>query len=299
MRLNKRLSSYLSSDTTSFDNALFMESPVPSLVSDTSNKIITVNRAFLQLTGFAEVMLIGSSTSLYQAQRHNSYLQQARLLALEEQGFYKGEMWSCHADGSEQLLVEKVQRIDHRSKSYYLCLFEDVTDARVEMDRYRHLAMHDALTGLANRSLAEDRFMHAMVNAVRAGEKIGLLLCDLNEFKQVNDTYGHYIGDQLLVAVGKKLQSLVREGDTVARIGGDEFLLIIEHLKSKDELLELLQKIKVAMKETTSIEKHLLKTCISIGEACAIDDGMNYDTLLRIADHNMYRQKEYYYGYRS
>lgn len=297
MRLLKTLFSALQKPSDTFADQLFMHSPVPTIVTDENQVIVMVNSAFSRFSGYASKELLGENTSLFKTGRHDHLFYAERWKKLTATGFYEGEIWSRCQDQSERLLVEKIQRIKHHSKTYYLCMLEDVTESRKQVERYRYLAMHDALTGLANRSLATDRFNHALLNSVRAGEKLGVLLCDLNEFKQVNDVYGHHVGDMLLIEIGKKLTALVREGDTVARIGGDEFLIIIERLQREDELDHLAQKIQKQMQTSFEIEGHVIDARVSIGDACSPQDGLTYENLLKVADHKMYNEKERYYGY--
>jgi diguanylate cyclase (GGDEF)-like protein/PAS domain S-box-containing protein len=297
MSLVKTLFSALQKPSDTFSDQLFMHSPVPTIVTDENQVLVMVNSAFSRLSGYTSKELLGENTSLFKTGRHDHLFYEERRKKLTATGFYEGEVWSRCQDQSERLLLEKIQRIEHHSKIYYLCILEDVTESRKQVERYRYLAMHDALTGLANRSLAIDRFNHALLNSVRAGEKLGVLLCDLNEFKQVNDLYGHHVGDMLLIEIGKKLTSLVREGDTVARIGGDEFLIIIERLQREDELDHLVQKIQKQLQTSFEIEGQIIDARVSIGDACSPQDGLTYENLLKIADHKMYRDKERYYGF--
>lgn len=283
-------------DNYPLTDQLFTHSPVPTLLIDEDQVVIKINNAFSTLSGFTIDEVVGEKMSLFKTGRHDHRFYDERWKKLTMSGQYEGEVWSRCKDRSERLLLEKIQRMDVREKIYYVCVLEDVTESRKLVERYRYLAMHDALTGLANRSLAKDRFNHALINTVRAGERLGVLLCDLNEFKQINDRYGHHVGDQVLVQVAKKLRGVVREGDTVARIGGDEFLIIIERLQSEEELSYLVSKIHAHLQQSFMIEGEDVHTRISIGDACSPQDGLSYDTLLKIADHRMYQEKDHYYG---
>ncbi len=296
MRLLKTLFSTLDASKT-LEHQLFVHSPMPTIITDENSVIVISNLAFSVLSGYAVSELIGEKVSILKTSRHDHAFYENRSTRLEKTGFYEGEVWTRCKDASESLLLEKVQRVEFHSKQYYQYVFEDVTESRKLVERYRYLAMHDSLTGLANRSLAKDRFSHAMINTVRAGEKLGILLCDLNEFKQVNDHYGHHVGDILLTSIGQKLTELVREGDTVARIGGDEFLVIVERLQSIDELDHLVEKIKEQLQTSYEIDGQIIDARVSIGDACSPQDGLTYEDLLKIADHKMYREKERYYGY--
>jgi len=292
----KTLFSTASKRDDSLENQLFIHSAVPTVITDEQSNIVKNNAAFSLLMGYTKEEMLGERISLFKTGRHDSTFYKERRDHLVKKGFYEGEIWSRCKDQSECLLVEKVSTVQHQSKRYYQYMVEDITESRKLADRYRYLAMHDALTGLANRSLAKDRFSHALINSVRVGEKLGVLLCDLNEFKQVNDVHGHHVGDMLLIEIAKKLTESVREGDTVARIGGDEFLIIIERLQNEDELEHLVQKIQEKLQTSFEIDGQLIDARISIGDACSPQDGLTYENLLKIADHKMYRAKERYYG---
>jgi len=269
---------------------------MPTIIFDDEETILMINKAFSRLSGYAATELIGMKMSLFKTFRQEILYCQERWKRLMASGYIEDEVYRQGKDRTERLWLERIQRIDHEGVSYYQCMVEDVTESRKQAARFRHLAMHDVLTGLANRSLAKDRFKHALLNTVRAGEKLGILLCDLNEFKQVNDHYGHHVGDALLVEISKRLSALVRKGDTVARVGGDEFLVIVERLQKEDELMDLVKKINHKMKIPFYIEGEKIDIRISIGDACSPQDGLMYEDLLKIADHKMYREKERYYG---
>lgn len=275
---------------------LFAHAPVPTLVTDEDDVILMSNKAFNNLSGYADTELVGKDISLLYADRYQPLYDLSRHRQLSKDGYYEGDAWCLSKEGTKHLLQEKVQLIRHHNKTFYLNLFENITKSRQLTERYRYLAMHDVLTGLANRSLAEDRFVHALQNTVRVGEKLGILLCDLNEFKQVNDVYGHHIGDLLLMEVAHRLTNLVRKGDTVARLGGDEFLIIAERLKSEQELELFVKKVEEHMQTDLIIEGHTIHISLCIGDACSPRNGTTYEQLLRVADKKMYHDKERFYG---
>lgn len=161
-----------------------------------------------------------------------------------------------------------------------------------QADQIRHLAFHDRLTGLANRALLYDRLAHALAVSERQGSPVGLMFLDLDHFKPVNDTLGHAAGDALLQAVAQRLSGLIREGDTAARIGGDEFVLVFENLSRPDDLATLAQRLLDALARPVRLGPHSVgQTGGSIGIACAPRDGRSVDELMRHADLAMYAAK--------
>lgn len=167
----------------------------------------------------------------------------------------------------------------------------DITELTLTQEQLLHLATHDALTGLPNRVLFLDRLQMAIKKNERKKDKIALLFIDLDHFKQINDSLGHPIGDRLLIQVSLRLQSLLREGDTIARIGGDEFNILIDGLSHTQPLIDIAEKLIHAFQEPFSIEGHLLYTTLSIGIALSPNDGSTTESLLKNADTAMYRAK--------
>jgi len=167
-------------------------------------------------------------------------------------------------------------------------LFEELRRARSH-EHYR--ACHDLLTGLPNRLLFHDRLHQAVRQARRTGAQLGLLFLDLDGFKLINDSLGHEVGDYLLQAVAKRLQSVVRAGDTVARIGGDEFVILLINIQSDDDAAKVARKIITTMAEPVEIENHELAASVSIGISLYPNDSDDIDSLLKNADRAMYRAK--------
>ncbi|MCX5832325.1 MAG: GGDEF domain-containing protein, partial [Deltaproteobacteria bacterium] len=155
-----------------------------------------------------------------------------------------------------------------------------------------HMAFHDALTGLPNRSLFNDRLVMAMAHAERFNEKVAVMMLDLDKFKDVNDTFGHSSGDLLLQAVAEKLTLQIRKGDTVARMGGDEFMLIFADLKQTEDVNTITEKIMEDFQTNITINNHTMSVTMSIGIAVYPDHGEDIDTLVKNADIAMYSVKQ-------
>ena len=168
----------------------------------------------------------------------------------------------------------------------------DVTALRETEEKLRFLALHDSLTGLANRSLFGDRLDAAIRAAHRHQNGLALLFLDINDFKHINDTYGHAIGDRVLCTIAKRLEANVRETDTVARMGGDEFIVLLTDVQSDEAVLAKAEQLTAVMAEPLDFEFDGLKApSCSVGVACYPTDGKDADSLLSHADKDMYRLK--------
>jgi diguanylate cyclase (GGDEF)-like protein len=177
-------------------------------------------------------------------------------------------------------LADATRRIDQQMadlKASYRALEEEAT--------------HDPLTGLANRRLFYDRLQHALRQAKRHGKKVGVLFVDMNRFKEVNDLHGHHVGDAVLTEVAARLVGSVRESDTIARVGGDEFVVLLEELRDRNDCYIAVKKIEEALSRDTNLYGLGLELSASIGQAIYPDDGSNEDQLIRAADAAMYNIK--------
>jgi len=159
-------------------------------------------------------------------------------------------------------------------------------------DRLFFLANHDSLTGLANRSLLYDRLDHAMAQVRRKEGMLALFFLDLNNFKIINDTYGHEIGDKVLRRAAERLSACIGEGDTLARRSGDEFLILVENIERPDEILIIIDKIRNAFIIKFSLDGNEFHVGISIGSAIYPQQGQTVEDLMKEADHSMYEDKE-------
>jgi diguanylate cyclase (GGDEF)-like protein/PAS domain S-box-containing protein len=168
----------------------------------------------------------------------------------------------------------------------------DVTERKRAEETIRHMAYHDPLTDLPNRTLFTDRLNNGLANARRTGQMVAVLYLDLDRFKAVNDTVGHGLGDQLLRRVAERLLSLVRDGDTVARAGGDEFTLLLPNLTKMEDVVDVATRITGTFRKPWSVGGQDFRVTASIGIAVYPDDGDDADLLVKHADVAMYRAKD-------
>jgi diguanylate cyclase (GGDEF)-like protein/PAS domain S-box-containing protein len=207
---------------------------------------------------------------------------------------FRGLSWRVvRPDGKEQHMEVSVSLIlDAAGRpSGFRGIFHDITERRKSEKAIQHMAYHDPLTGLPNRLLFYDRFSQIMAHARRNQEKFAVIMMDLDKFKDINDRLGHDAGDQLLRSVSERLSSQMRDGDTVARFGGDEFLLLLPGMKQIEDLEPLGQKIQQAFQQPFAVSGQALSIGASIGIAVFPDDGSDRDALVQKADFAMYRAK--------
>jgi diguanylate cyclase (GGDEF)-like protein len=179
----------------------------------------------------------------------------------------------------------------YEGKASVVTFDTDISELTATQEQLRHLATHDSLTGLPNRILFHDRLQMAIKKNHRKKEKVAVLFVDLDHFKQINDSLGHHVGDKLLLLVAKRLQTLLREGDTIARMGGDEFNILLDEISNSETLIDISEKLIHAFIEPFMIDTHRLYTTLSIGISIYPDDGTTTEILLKNADTAMYRAK--------
>lgn len=264
------------------------------LVTDQNSKIVFINPAFTRITGYSNEEAAGQTPRILQSGRHTQAFYEALWHELSQTGHWQGEMFNKRKNGDiypEWLTISAV-RDDEGSVTHYAAVFSDISVIKKSQEELDHLAHHDPLTGLPNRLLLHDRLSKAMHHAARSKTKLAILFIDLDRFKNINDTLGHSIGDRLLSETGLRLQSHTRDEDTVSRLGGDEFLIILEELRHPDDAGLVAGTLLKALAEPFEIDEHTMVLTASIGISLFPDDGADVETLVRNADTAMYRAKE-------
>ena len=263
------------------------------MVTDAKNRIVRVNAAFESITGYREAEVIGGDPKMLGSGRHFPEFFVNMWKTLREHGHWEGEIWDKRKDGSEYPKWVHIDTIrdNNAQVSHYVAVFSDISERKASEERIRYLAQHDALTGLPNRFTLAVHLEHALARAERAGEKVGLMFIDLDNFKAVNDTLGHHIGDLLLCEVARRITGVVRKSDIVARIGGDEFVVVLESARLPSDAGMAAQKIIERLGDAVPVSSNELHTTPSIGIAVFPDDGSNSDMLMKNADLAMYHAK--------
>jgi len=211
---------------------------------------------------------------------------------------WKGKITKHSANGNKILSVTITAIYDHQRLISYVANLHDITKLSVHIDAMTHQAHHDPLTGATNRNAMNDRLLHAIERAKRAGQKVALFFIDLNDFKMVNDSYGHETGDKLLSEVARNLRQCLRTSDTICRYGGDEFVIIIEEIQGQEHIETVLRTIETAINKPIIIDAQTtLKVKASIGMALYPDDATDAQMLIKAADTSMYVIKRKKIGY--
>ena len=263
------------------------------MVVDAHGVIVAVNPAFTQITGYTEAEALGQPSSLTRSERHDAVFYQALWDELSTSGFWRGEIWNRRKNGEiylEWLTISAV-RDTSAATTHYVGVFSDITLVKQAQEKLDHLAHHDPLTALPNRLLFHDRLHHALQRAARDQEQLAILFIDLDRFKNVNDTLGHHIGDELLQKVACQLSARLREGDTLARLGGDEFIVLLERIDGQYGATQVAEKLMTVFEQPFTVAGHELFDTCSVGISLYPDDALDLNMLIRNADVAMYQAK--------
>ena len=264
------------------------------LITDPAGIIVTSNPAFTRITGYAAQEVLGVDIM----RLHAEYTGEAVLLALRQglrsSGCWSGEVQTRRKSGDTYPCLLSVSTVHGPDGAVvnYVGVFLDISERKAEQHLIDFLSYHDALTGLPNRVLMRERFEQARAGAARAGQQVVLMCLDLDRFKNINDSHGQAVGDKALQVVARFLTGCVREGDTVARQGGDEFQILLQDDALLGRTLALAQTILAGLREELSVDGERLALTTSIGIAMCPADGDSLDDVLRHADTALVRAKE-------
>ncbi|HNX24176.1 MAG TPA: EAL domain-containing protein [Spirochaetota bacterium] len=263
------------------------------VVTDSCNNIIRVNPAFTHITGYSNDEVVGRNPKILKSERHDRLFYEEMWKSLTDHGTWEGEIWNRRKNGEtypEWLSINVINDEANKVKNY-VSVFRDISDIKSSEEKIEYQAYHDPLTGLPNRSLFSDRLSQAVNQAVRSENQMALLYIDLDRFKIVNDSLGHITGDYLLQEVAKRLSECVRDGDTVARVGGDEFIIILPNIEEINDVVRVCGRITEKFSKPLKIDEHELFASASIGISIYPDDGTSVAELHKNADIAMYHAK--------
>lgn len=272
---------------------VFEQSSEGFLITDAQQRIVKVNQAFTAITGYSPSDAMGHTPALLSSGQHDKAFYQAMWTDIDSQGHWQGEVWNRRKDGTLYPEWLRVSRMldDAGEVTHYVAVLSDITQRKADEQHIHKLAYFDVVTGLPNRSMFEERAALALSLAERHDKHLALMFIDLDNFKNVNDSLGHQIGDALLVAFAQRLSALLREEDTLSRTGGDEFTLILPETDANGAA-HTAQRIVGAMTEAMCVKGHELTVTASIGIALYPDDAQDLVNLLSNADIAMYRAKQ-------
>ena len=263
-------------------------------VVDAEFRFVAVNPAFTRMSGYEAVDVIGKDGSIINSDQQDAAFYEKSREAMQQQGCWTGEMWQKRKDGRDFLCAVQFNAIVEPGsrKRLYVVVASDITDRRRIEQELRYLANYDTLTNLPNRTLLAERLSRAIVRARRQGSRMALLFLDLDRFKDINDSLGHATGDRILRATAQRLQEVVGDGHTVARIGGDEFTVLLEDLVGGEEAERCAQRIIDAFDAPLRLDdRHEIAISPSIGISLYPDHAQVPTDLLKHADTAMYQAK--------
>ena len=272
--------------------SILQKEPYGALLINTDETFLYINPEFTAITGYTIKDVPTGREWFRKAYPDPEYRHKIIAIWKEDITPRKGvdRVWSVVCkDGKVKEIEFKLTFLDD---GRVIVMLSDVTVRKRTEEELAYRATHDLLTGLPNRMLFKDRFSVAMAQAQRVHKKLGVIFLDLDRFKEVNDTLGHDAGDRLLYAVGNRLMELLRKTDTVARMGGDEFLLLLPNIERLEDVINISQTVLDVLREPFMVDGHEISISASIGIAIYPDDGTDVDTLVSRADKAMYDSKQ-------
>ncbi|MEX6504043.1 EAL domain-containing protein [Pseudomonas zhanjiangensis] len=278
--------------------ATAFESQQGMIITDPDSRILRVNKAFTAITGYSPEDVLGRKTQMLSSGRQSPEFYRDMWRSLIETDKWQGEIWNRRKNGEifpEWLSISGVRNAQGQLINYVASL-TDSTERKAAEDRIKQLAFYDALTALPNRRLLLDRLQHAVVTSARSGRFAALMFLDLDNFKNINDLYGHQAGDKLLCLAAERLGNAVRAGDTVARLGGDEFVVMLEGLDSQaseaaSQAEQVAEKVLAALSAPYLVGTVELRSSTSVGVVLFNDDACSSEELMMRADLSMYEAK--------
>ncbi len=273
-------------------DALYESTNNGVLVTTHDGVILSANKAFEILTGYSEEYLIGKNPRILKSQKHNNAFYVDMWTNLQNKHKFEGEVWNRCRDGRTIPFWLDIRAvIDHGIVFHYVGVYVDLSE-KLQADRkMSFMAHHDTLTQLPNRESFNQQLKHAIYLAKGDRQRLALLSIDLDRFKIINDTMGHNIGDELIKEVALGLKSILKESDILARPGGDEFLVLLENIRSENEAAQLATNVAELFQKSFEIHGHTIHTSASIGIAIFPEDAEDQTSLMKAADSAMHQAK--------
>ncbi|MCW2312142.1 bifunctional diguanylate cyclase/phosphodiesterase [Rhodoferax antarcticus] len=264
------------------------------LITQTNGSIIDVNEAFCLMTGYSRLELLGKNPRILKSGRQDKGFYEAMWRELLAKGHWQGEIWNRHKNGEVFVAMLNISAVpdSHGQVQQYVAVFHNITENKMYQDQLERLARYDALTDMPNRVLLADRLRQAMSQALRHQQLLGVVFIDLDGFKAINDQFGHEAGDQVLISVSSGLRRALRDGDTLARNGGDEFVALLAELQSPQDAESTLRRLLEAASQPILVADQILRVSVSMGVSFYPQaNPSSADELLHEADMAMYQAK--------
>ena len=264
------------------------------MVTAADGAIMDVNQAFTRITGYGRDEVLGQNPRLLHSGQQSREFYASMWQDLQQQGYWEGEVWNRRKDGVVYAQLQTISAVRNAAGAarQYVALFSDITALKVYEHELERIAHFDVLTNLPNRVLLADRLRHGMAQAQRRGKLLAVVYLDLDGFKAINDTHGHAAGDLLLIALATRMKQTLREGDTLARIGGDEFVAVLIDLEDMPASQPMLTRLLDAAAQPIPFGDLRLQVSASLGVTFYPQaEELDADQLLRQADQAMYLAK--------
>ncbi len=274
--------------------SVFTHTSEAVVITDANGLFLEVNDAFTAVTGYDRAEVIGKDLMLFRSGRQGPEVYQKLLTELMETGSCRGEIWSRRKTGDAFAGLLTVNSVcdENGIPLKYVGIFADITPLRQQQERLERIVNFDPLTNLPNRLLLTDRLSQSLAIARRQHQSLAVAYLDLDGFKDINDRYGHDVGDELLIALAQRMQSSFRAVDTLARMGGDEFVAVLTDVESFDTCKEMLARILKACHDPVIVNGMVLQVSASLGATLFPHDDSDVDQLMRHADQAMYEAKQ-------
>lgn len=264
------------------------------IITDSDSVIVEVNRAFTDITQYTREEALGKKVNMLKSGRHDEFFYQKIWASIEQCGMWRGEIWDRKKDGTvypEWLNISAVKNEEQRV-THYVAVFSDISAIKRSQERLDYLAHHDPLTGLPNRLLFDVMLEQSLNHARRNKTGVAVVFIDLDRFKNINDSLGHPAGDQLLTGLAGRLTNMLRQEDTIARISGDEFVVLLEDVEQVEDAEVAIEKLMTAFRSPFKLQGHDVRVTASMGVSLYPRDGEEPSELIKNADAAMYLAKD-------
>lgn len=275
-------------------NIVFNHAREGILITDAEATIVEVNDTFTHITGYSREEVIGRNPRMFQSGRHGAEFYATMWRELGTAGYWAGEVWNRHKNGEIYVLHESITAVRNADGvlQNYVTLFTDITPIKAHQQQLEHVAHYDALTGLPNRALLAERLQQAMARNRRRNQLMAVVCLDVDGFKLINDKHGRNVGDALLIDLTLRMKAVMRNGDTLARTGGDEFVAVLSGLKQWQDCDLVLNRLLQTVSEPIVVGDVALQVSASVGVTMYPNDAVDADLLIRHADQAMYVAKQ-------